>query len=138
MDTGEERLGRIELAEEVIDVSKRRVTERLRVRTVVDTREDVAVQSVDTERLEISRKRIDRIIERAPEIRTEGDITIVPVVEEVAVVEKKLMLREEVHIRRVRTSETAEIPVTLRSQRAVVERLNGEGDVITETQENDT
>jgi stress response protein YsnF len=41
-----------------------------------------------------------RIVETAPEIRTEGDVTILPVVEEVLVVEKRLVLKEELHIRR--------------------------------------
>jgi hypothetical protein len=35
-----------------------------------------------------------RMVETAPEIRTEGDVTILPVVE------KRLILKEELHIRR--------------------------------------
>lgn len=45
----------------------------------------------------------------APEIRTEGDVTIVPVLEEVLVVEKRLVLKEELHIRRRVAAETVEI-----------------------------
>ena len=51
-----------------------------------------------------------------------GDLTIVPVVEEVLVVEKRLVLKEELHIRRTSQTELVEVPVTLRKQRAVVER----------------
>jgi hypothetical protein len=40
------------------------------------------------------------VVETAPEIRTEGDVTIAPVVEKVFVVEKRLVLEEELHIRR--------------------------------------
>ena len=46
-----------------------------------------------------------------------------PVVEEVVVVEKRLVLKEEIHIRRTAQTEAVEVPVTLRKQRAVVERL---------------
>jgi stress response protein YsnF len=62
------------------------------------------------------------MVETAPGIRTEGDVTIVPVLEEVLVVEKRLLLKEELHIRRGVETETVEVPVTLRKQRAVVER----------------
>ena len=62
------------------------------------------------------------IVETAPDVRTEGDLTIVPVVEEVLVVEKRLVLKEELHIRRTSQTEVVEVPVTLRKQRAVVER----------------
>jgi stress response protein YsnF len=42
--------------------------------------------------------------------------------EEVLVVEKRLVLKREIRIRMRATSETIEIPVSLRKQRAVVER----------------
>ena len=42
--------------------------------------------------------------------------------EEVLVVEKRLMLVEEIHIRRVATTEEVSIPVELRKQRASIER----------------
>jgi stress response protein YsnF len=48
----------------------------------------------------------------------------VPVLEEVLVVEKRLVLKEELHIRRRATTETVEVPITLRKQRAVVERID--------------
>jgi stress response protein YsnF len=63
------------------------------------------------------------VVETAPAIRTEGDVTILPIVEEVLVVEKRLVLKEELHIRRRVGSEAIEVPVTLRKQRAIVERL---------------
>lgn len=58
----------------------------------------------------------------APQVRIEGDVTIVPVMEEVLVIEKRLMLVEEIHIRRVATREDVSIPVELRKQRATIER----------------
>jgi stress response protein YsnF len=55
-------------------------------------------------------------------VRTEGETTIIPVVEEVLVVEKRLVLKEEIHIRRLISKDDVEVPVTVRRQRAVVER----------------
>jgi hypothetical protein len=45
---------------------------------------------------------IDRIVAEPPVQRQEGDTLILPVVEEVLVVEKRLMLREEIRITRRR------------------------------------
>jgi stress response protein YsnF len=113
----------VPLVEETAVVGKRQVvTGRVRVQTVTDTIEELAHADVQRESVEVTRVPIDRMVETAPEIRTEGDVTIVPVLEEVLVVEKRLVLKEELHIRRRVETETVEVPVTLRKQRAVVER----------------
>jgi len=114
----------IPLVEETATVGKRQVvTGRVRVRTVTDTIEEIAKANVQRETAEVTRVPVDRVVEAAPEVRTEGDVTIVPVVEEVLVVDKRLVLKEELLIRRRVETETREVPVTLRKQRAIVERL---------------
>ena len=95
----------------------------MRVHTVTDAIEELARADVQRETVDVTRVPIDRIVETAPEIRTEGDVTIVPVLEEVLVVEKRLVVKEELHIRRRVESEAVEVPVSLRKQRAIVERL---------------
>jgi stress response protein YsnF len=70
---------------------------------------------------------VGREVDIAPEVRTEDGVVIVPVLEEVLVVEKRLFLKEELHIRRSVTQEEVEVPITLRKQRAVIERLGPEG-----------
>jgi stress response protein YsnF len=60
--------------------------------------------------------------EPAPQSREEGDTLVVPVVEEVAVVVKRLFLREEVLLRFVATEAPFEEEVTVRRQRATVDR----------------
>jgi uncharacterized protein (TIGR02271 family) len=62
------------------------------------------------------------VVDHAPEVRTENGVTIVPILEEVLVVEKRLVLKEELHIRKQVATENVEVPVELRKQRAVVER----------------
>jgi stress response protein YsnF len=57
-----------------------------------------------------------------PLVREEGEVTIIPIVEEVLVIEKRLILKEEVHIRRVRVPDVHREVVTLRTQDVVVER----------------
>jgi uncharacterized protein (TIGR02271 family) len=113
----------IPLVEETAFVGKQQVvTGRVRVQTVTATVEELAHADVQQETVEVTRVPIGKVVETAPEIRTDGDVTIVPVLEEVLVVEKRLVLKEELHIRRRVTAETVEVPVTLRRQRAIVER----------------
>jgi stress response protein YsnF len=113
----------IPVVEETATIDKRQVvTDHVRVRTVTDTVEELAHASVQREDVEVTRVPVDRVVETAPEIRTDGDVTIVPVLEEVLVVTKQLVLKEELHIRRRIETEIVEVPVTLRKQHAVVER----------------
>jgi stress response protein YsnF len=114
----------VPVVEESAIIGKRQVvTGHVRVRTVTDTVEELAHASVQREDIEVTRVPIGKVVETAPAIRTDGDVTIVPVLEEVLVVEKRLVLKEELHIRRRIETEAVEVPVTLRKQRAVIERL---------------
>ena len=119
----EEAEQKIELVEERLSVDVRPV-EKGRVRVDVKVRTDEHVVEQDLERQEVTVERvpIDRVVEVKPEIRHEGDTMIVPLVEEVLVVEKRLILREELHIRQSTTRRTERIPVTLRSEGAVITR----------------
>jgi uncharacterized protein (TIGR02271 family) len=114
----------IPLTEEEVHIEKREVTTgKVRVHTRVDVVQETVQASLEEETVEVTRVPINREIDHAPEVRTENGVTIVPVVEEVLVVEKRLILKEELHIRRNTRTEDVEIPVELRKQTAEVERL---------------
>ncbi|WP_275787517.1 DUF2382 domain-containing protein [Pararhizobium gei] len=114
---------RILLVEERSCIDKQKViTGRVRVWTSSSTIEDVARATLSGERVEIVREHLNREIEEVPETRVEGDVTIIPVVEERLVMEKRLFLIEKIHIRRVTINEEVIVPVTLRKQTATVER----------------
>ena len=124
-----ETIESIPIVEEELRLDKREVvTGRVRVRTVVDVVEEMTQASLERETVEVTRVPVDRVVDEAPAIRTENDVTIVPVLEEVLVVEKRLVLKEELHIRRQTRSEDVQVPVQLRKQRAVVGRLPGRGE----------
>lgn len=72
--------------------------------------------------VEIRRVKVDREVDHVPKVRVEGDVTIVPVVEEVLVVEKRLVLKEEVHISKRIFNEEAEVTVPVRKQRVIIGR----------------
>jgi stress response protein YsnF len=113
----------VPLVEETASVRTREgVIGRVRVRTVTDMVEEIARADVQQEMVEVTRVPINRVVEAPPDVRTEDGVTIVPVLEEVLVVERRLVLKEELHIRRTVASRPVEVPVTLRKQRAAVER----------------
>ncbi|MCF0074174.1 YsnF/AvaK domain-containing protein [Dyadobacter sp. CY261] len=64
------------------------------------TEETVSVDAgVTYEQVVVERKAINQYVDSAPPaVRHEGEVTIVSVIKEVLVVEKRLMLVEEVHI----------------------------------------
>jgi len=117
----------IPLTEETVRIDKREtVTGHVRIRTVTDTVEEFAEAQLQSTSVEVERVPVNRMVDRAPDIRTEGDVTIIPVVEEVLVVEKRLVVTEELHVRRRQSEESVEVPVSRRKQRAVVERTPSE------------
>ena len=125
---GTDRDAVLPLLEEALVVGKRRVeTGRVRVSIATETEERLVRETLRTERARVERVAVGRELadgESAPAIRQEEDGTVVvPVLEEVLVVERRLVLREEIRLRLVAVDETVEQPVTLRRQRAEVERL---------------
>ena len=124
------------IAEETMVVGKRSVvTGRVRVETKTDLVEEIASLQLATSEVEIERVPIDRQIDAVPDVRTEGDVTVVPVVEEIVVLEKRLILKEEIRIKRRTSSETVDVPVTLRKQRAVIERTEADSTTPIEEEE---
>jgi len=57
-----------------------------------------------------------------PPVRHEGDVMIVPVLKEVAVVEKRIMLVEELRVTTTKTEKTQTHEVTLRKEEVKIER----------------
>jgi stress response protein YsnF len=116
---------KIQLVEESVSVKKERVlTGRVRVSTSSTEVEELARATLAGKRVEVTRERIEREIDEAPETRIEGDTTIIPIVEEIMVIEKRLVLVEEIRIRQIVTSEDVSVPVTLKKQTASVERID--------------
>ncbi len=115
----------IPLIDEELTVDKRTVvTSRVRVRTVVEEDTGYARAELFQDNVDVTRVPIDRIVDAVPPVREEGDTVIVPVIEEVLVTEKRLLLREEIHLTRRRSVEAVEQAIPLRSTHAVVERTD--------------
>ena len=119
----QEEVAAIPLVEERVSITKRQVEAgRLRVRISVEEREDRVPIELAHDEVEVERVPKNVAVAQLPGVRLEGNTTIIPVVEEVVVVEKRLVLVEEIHVRRKTATSTQEVPVTLRSEQASIER----------------
>ena len=107
-------------------------TGRLHVGKHTRTREQLIETDLLREAVEITTVPVGVIVEAMPAIRDDGETLVIPIVEEFLVVERKLRLKEELHVRRIRTTEQHRETVTLHYQEADVTRLpakapDGEG-----------
>ncbi|MCB4823408.1 YsnF/AvaK domain-containing protein [Roseicella aerolata] len=121
---GESAESVIPLLEEHLRIAKnQRATGRVRIAVTTGEETRLVEEVLRDRRVEIERVPVGRPVTEAPPVREEGDTLVIPVLEEVLVVERRLVLREEVRLR-LRTEERREsVPVTLRRQQAAVERL---------------
>ena len=115
------------LAEERAVVGKvERETGAVKVSTRVETRDAVVREALRRENVVIERVAIGREVSDIPKIRQEGEVVIYPVVEEILVVEKRLVLKEELRISYDITLEDVDHTVALRSVHPDVERTSAE------------
>ena len=95
------------LAEELEVGTRKRTTGSVRVQKTDTEHEETVSMPLTRERAQVKRVVINQPVDGPLPIRREGDTIIMPVVEEVAVVVKRLMLKEEIHVTRQRTTERA-------------------------------
>ncbi|AWK86293.1 YsnF/AvaK domain-containing protein [Azospirillum thermophilum] len=117
---------RIVLHEEALSVGKRPVERgSVSIATIVHERREQVDLDLDRESVEVVRVPVNRPVEVAPAPRQDGDTLIIPILEEELVVTKRLVLREELHVRKRTERRTERIAETLRSEEAVVTRHDG-------------
>jgi uncharacterized protein (TIGR02271 family) len=109
---------------EELEVQKRAVeTGKVRITKVVRERETLVDEPLVRDNVAISRMPMQRVVEGPIPVREENGTTIISVVEEVLVVEKRWMLREEIHIRKRHTETHQPQQITLRSEEVQVEHV---------------
>lgn len=97
----------------------------LRVRVLTEEHSETLEHSLEQESVVVERVPVGVAVVQTREPWTEGDVLVVPVYEEV--IERRLVLKEEIRLHRQRftVSHTEQVP--LRRQRAVVERRQADG-----------
>jgi uncharacterized protein (TIGR02271 family) len=114
----EEQLVAHKTVEQVGEVVVRTEVEELPGRLEVEAlREEVQVEHVP----------VGQVVSERRQPWEEDDVLVVPVYEEQLVVTKRLVLREQLRVRRVRTAERQLFEDTLRRERAVVDDPDGTG-----------
>jgi uncharacterized protein (TIGR02271 family) len=114
----------IPVIEEQLQVGKKVVEAgSVRINKIVHEEEVKVETPVVVEKLDIERIPINQYVESAPPaVRYEGDVMIVPILEEVVVVEKRLRLVEELRITKRQEHTQVSQPVILRKEEVTVER----------------
>lgn len=93
----------IPVVQEELDVSKRqKVTGRVRLTKTVNTRQETVDEVGFQEEVQVERLPVGKVLEAPAQVRQEGDTTVIPIMEEVLVVEKRLLLKEEIRVTKVR------------------------------------
>ena len=115
----------IPIVAESLALSKRTVDRgTVRVHMTVGEREAVVDEPTAEDRVTVERVAINRPIDKPVRPRVEGDTTIIPVMKEVLLVRKQLMLIEEVRLTQTRVEVRQPQTVTLRTEEAWVERVD--------------
>jgi uncharacterized protein (TIGR02271 family) len=113
----------IPVFEEELRVDKReKEVDRLLIRTKIQEKTDYAELDLYRGEAVVERVPVNRIVDAAPAVREDGDTIVIPVLEEIMVVEKRLLLKEEIRIRRQTTIQHVRQPVRLRSEEVSLER----------------
>jgi uncharacterized protein (TIGR02271 family) len=114
----------IPVIEEEIDVSKRKVdTGVTRITKRVYQREEVIDEPLLKEEVHVERVAVNRYVEEPVAIRREKEKTIIPVLEEVLVVEKRLLLKEELHVSKRTTEVRNPQEAVVRSEEVEIENM---------------
>jgi uncharacterized protein (TIGR02271 family) len=114
----------VPLRAEEVSVAKRRVvTGQVKVGTITRESEQLVEELLEHEHVEVERTAIGKQVDKAPPVRQEGDTLIIPILEEIVVVERRLLLKEEVRVRRTREKQPYQERVVVRKQEAVITRL---------------
>ena len=114
----------VQLREEELGVTKQWAEAgAVLIRKKVETRTDTVPVELGYEEVSVRRVPVNRILAEGerPEPRQEGDTLIVPVVEEEAVVTKRLVVREEIHVTKRRLARQREVTGQVRREHLDVE-----------------
>lgn len=113
----------VPMVEESATVGKQsHVAETVQARTVIHRREQPIDLQLSSSAITIERVPVNRFIDDPIPDRQDGDTTIISVIEEVAVVEMRLKLVEEVRITRRIETQRLRDTVTVRRQDVTIER----------------
>jgi uncharacterized protein (TIGR02271 family) len=125
-DAGRDDHTVIPVMREELTVGRRLVeTSRgVRIHKEVRERQEEIVQLLYREELDVQHVPKNELVDAPPAVRYEGTTMVVPLCEEVLVIQKRLLLKEEVRVTRRESRVRHAEQVTLRTEQAHVERFD--------------
>jgi uncharacterized protein (TIGR02271 family) len=118
----------IPVVEERLIADKRAVDlGELRIHKRVDETEETVTQDVTRDDLVVERVAVNKPIEAPVSVRQDGEWTVFPIMREVLVVKKQLMLAEEVRVARRQVTEAQEVREVTRHERIELEDRTADG-----------
>ena len=124
----------IPVIQEEITVDKRVIeTGRVRISKRISEREELVDVPILQEEVTVERVPVNLFVEAPPPVRQEGDTIIIPVVEEQIVIQKKLLLVEELRVRKQIVEAHTPQPVTLLREEVEIKRVAGNENLNHET-----
>jgi uncharacterized protein (TIGR02271 family) len=118
------------LAEELQVGRKAVPTGSVRVHRAVREHEQTVDIPLLKEHVDVRRVLIEQEVNGPLPVRQDGNTTIIPIVEEVLVVSKKFMLKEEVHVLRTVREERYREQITVSRQEPEIQRIDASGRVL--------
>ena len=117
----------IPVIEETARIEKELVeTGRVAIRKTVHHHTQTVAVPTQEEQVQVERIAIGRVVDTPPDVRHEGDVMIIPVLREEVVVSTRLVLVEELHVRKRTLTLTHPQEVSLRREEVHYERLSAE------------
>ncbi len=111
------------LKEELEIQKQKKITGVVRLEKTVRTTESVVEEDLIKESILVEHVPVNRYIDEALMTRQEGDTTIIPIMEEIMIVTKQLVLKEEIRITRRREQSHYQETVPLRAEEVEIKRL---------------
>lgn len=105
------------VSKEIVETGKVNVSKKIR------EYEETIDEPLFQEQVKVERVPINKFVEASPQIRKEGQTTIIPVVEERLIVEKRLFVVEEIHVSKELFQLHEPKQITLRKEEVEITRL---------------
>jgi uncharacterized protein (TIGR02271 family) len=112
--------------EELVIDKQKRETGKVRVHKHVQTRQETVDEPGYIEELFFERVPVNKVIDAPQTSRYEGQTLVIPLIEEELVVQKRLVLREELRVTKKRREVRNKQNVTLRKEEVTIDRINPE------------
>lgn len=99
-------------------------TGRVQITKTIQHEEQTVRIPLISDEFDIERVTLNQYVDQPPATRQEGETTIYPVLKEVLVVEKRLLLVEEIRVTRRQSETTQTQTVVLRKENVQIERID--------------